>query len=343
MACAKSMTPRLSILLPVYNAGPHLAPQLASILSQSDGDFELLAVDDGSTDGSAAAVADWATRDPRIRPLPAAGNLGQRARLRQLLGEARGAFIAIADQDDRWAPDRNQRLLAAIGERPLAFGRSQLIDAAGAPLGATLLDTLGIEPDAEAVLSGLFRPMVSAHAAILRRDWIDPAVLGHPLPFDWLLGTAAMHGGGAAYVDDAAVEHRLHGGNQMNRAGPDRARPLAALRNRYAFLLRRPGQLRLWLMLDFLGSTTMVPIDRRTVFAALALACRTAWFGVPRPRLEDRALRHRLLDGLAPLAGSAQDLAFARRRIDLLTRSFAHPAKLWAALRRTGSPLAAEF
>ena len=288
-------------------------------------------------------IAAFARRDTRVRILPGGDNMGQRMRLRQLLAAAGGAHVAIADQDDVWDPSRNRLLLAAIGERPLAFGPSQLIDGQGDALGPTLLDTLGLTPDPAAVLRTLFKPMVSAHAAIVRRDWIDAAIWGNFMPFDWLMGAAALHDGGIAYVPDAVVRHRIHGANQMNRAAPDRTRRLGGLRNRFAAMLRRPTQLRLTMMLDFLGRTTMVAPDRRAAFARLAEACRNGWFGAPWPRVQDSALRAQLLAVLSPLAGSDADLAIARRQIDLLTRSLIHPAKAAEAIRRSWTPLEADL
>lgn len=325
------MAPATSILLPVYDGAAYLRPQLDSILAQGDGDFELLALDDGSHDDSAAILAEYARRDSRMRVLPSAGNAGQALRLRELLAAAAGEFIAIADQDDEWDAQRNARLRSAVGGHGFAFGVSQLIDAAGRPLGATLLQTLGLTPDPTARVRTLFRPLASAHAALVRRDWLDPAVFAHPLPFDWLMSALALNGPGIAYVPDAIVRHRIHGANQMNRAAPDTARPLGALRNRLAFLVRRPAQLRLWLMLDFLGRA---PVAMRADYAALALACRGAWFGVPSLRLDDGGLRRRLVATLEPLAGSADDWREARAEIDLLTRSIAHPSKAAEALRR---------
>lgn len=337
------MTVRLSILLPTYNGDRFLEAQLSSILAQTDADLELLAVDDGSTDASAALLASHARRDGRLRVLSGTSNQGQSIRLRQLLAEARGEFVAIADQDDVWAADRNEKLLAAIGDRPLAFGRSDLIDARGASLGDTLLGSLGVAPDPDARLQSLFRAMVSAHAAIIRREWIDAAALSYPLPFDWLLGTAALHGGGLAYVPDAIVGHRMHDTNQMNRAAPDGTRRLARLRNHYAFLLRRPLQLRFWLMLDFLGRSLMVTPEVRRTLAPLAAACRDTWFsGTPRPRASDQALRGRLRADLQPLAGSIEDWAAASRQIDLATHSIVHPWKLREGVRRLRSS-AAEY
>ena len=325
------MAPATSILLPVYDGALYLRPQLDSILAQSDGDFELIALDDGSRDDSAAILAEYARRDSRLRLLPTTGNAGQALRLRELLAAAAGKYVAIADQDDEWDTDRNRRLRTAIGDRAIAFGPSELTDGAGRPLGATLLLTLGLTPDPAARTRTLFRPLVSAHAALFRRTWLDPAVFTHPLPFDWLMSALALNGPGITYVDDAIVRHRIHGANQVNRAAPDTTRPLGALRNRMAFVVRGPAQLRLWLMLDFLGRSSLAA---RAEYAALAGACRAAWFGVPGLRIEDLALRRQLITTLEPLAGSAADWRETLAEIDLLTRSILHPGKIVEALRR---------
>src|SRR5262249_20685734 len=59
-------TPAISVLMPVYNAGRFLAPALDSILAQTFSDFELIAIDGGSTDGSATVLAEFAARDARM-------------------------------------------------------------------------------------------------------------------------------------------------------------------------------------------------------------------------------------------------------------------------------------
>ena len=59
-------SPAISVLMPVRNGGRYLAPAIQSVLNQTLSDFELLLVDDGSTDGSADVLADYAKRDPRI-------------------------------------------------------------------------------------------------------------------------------------------------------------------------------------------------------------------------------------------------------------------------------------
>jgi hypothetical protein len=80
----------------------------------------------------------------------------------------------------------------------------------------SLLSCLDIDPEAAGPLTSLFRPLVSAHAAIVRRSWFDNSVFTGSMLFDHALGLSAQLSGGLVYVDDAVVNHRIHGGNQMN-------------------------------------------------------------------------------------------------------------------------------
>src|SRR5262245_39666795 len=90
--------PEVTVLLPSYNAGPFLRPAIESILAQSYQDFELLVIDDASTDGSQEAVATF--RDPRVRFVRHEANRGLGATLNEGLRLARGALIARQDCDD---------------------------------------------------------------------------------------------------------------------------------------------------------------------------------------------------------------------------------------------------
>ena len=101
-----STEPLFSIITPVYNAGPFLLRTVQSVLRQTCADFEVILVDDGSTDDALDTVA--ALRDDRLRVLrqphggaPAASNAA--------LERARGAYVALLDQDDLWAPQKLAR------------------------------------------------------------------------------------------------------------------------------------------------------------------------------------------------------------------------------------------
>src|SRR2546425_11594525 len=90
--------PRVTVLMSVCNAAPFIAEATESILGQSFGDFELLVIDDGSTDGSADIVAGYA--DPRVRIIRNGRNVGLTRSLNHGLAAARGELIARQDADD---------------------------------------------------------------------------------------------------------------------------------------------------------------------------------------------------------------------------------------------------
>ena len=91
--------PDFSIILPVYNAAAHLVATVESALSQTDGDFELIIVDDGSTDESFSILRGFACNDHRIK-LVAQSNEGVSAARNLGLEMARGIFVAFLDADD---------------------------------------------------------------------------------------------------------------------------------------------------------------------------------------------------------------------------------------------------
>lgn len=322
------VTPKLSIIMPTYNGERFLSEQIDSILAQDDDDFELLITDDGSTDGTQALSDSYATRDRRIRVVPSTGNLGQNNRLVQLLREARAPYVAIADQDDRWAPDRNARLFAAMEGRPMAFGRSELIDGAGELKGRSLLDALKLKPGPGVRLRALVQPMFSAHATIAERGMLTEASLCYPLPFDWLMALEALFSRGLVYVDDAVVFHRIHGGNQVNNIRED-APVVTRSYLHWLLLFRKPTRLRLWLVFDFLGRSVNLDGPTRKLFRDLATRCYTVWLSDWRSLRTDGGLRDLLLTALRPFAGSDKDWEYFSWQAELLTQ-----AKLSPAMRR---------
>ena len=107
---------QLSVILPVYNAERYVAESVRSILEQTFTDFELLVIDDGSTDNSAAVVRGFS--DPRIRIITNAENKGQTRAFNIGAREAKGEFIARQDADDRSEPTRLAEQLAHMRANP---------------------------------------------------------------------------------------------------------------------------------------------------------------------------------------------------------------------------------
>jgi len=105
------------VLMPVYQAERYLEEAVGSILAQSFDDFELLALDDGSTDASPRILAALARGDDRIRVMRSE-HVGLVTRLNQGLAAARGEFIARMDADDISRPERFERQVAYLEAHP---------------------------------------------------------------------------------------------------------------------------------------------------------------------------------------------------------------------------------
>ncbi len=111
------MTPELSVVLPVYNAGAFLDPALESVLRQPDVTLDVIAVDDGSTDSSPDRLASWAARDPRIKVIRSS-NGGPAAARNLGLAAARAPVVGFIDADDLWPADKLARQLARLRQQP---------------------------------------------------------------------------------------------------------------------------------------------------------------------------------------------------------------------------------
>lgn len=109
-------TPLVTVLLPVYNSATTLVETLTSLRAQTFGDFEILAIEDGSKDASAEILNAWP--DPRLRVLRNERNLGLMRSLNRGLREARGELIARQDSDDLSAPNRLARQVDWLKANP---------------------------------------------------------------------------------------------------------------------------------------------------------------------------------------------------------------------------------
>lgn len=129
-------SPHVSVAMPVYNAERYLVETVESILSQTFRDFELVAVDDGSTDGSLEILKQFAERDSRLRIISRrrTGIVGAR---NDGLASSRGEWIAAIDNDDVMLPDRIGRQVDYLRRNSgcvAVGGAALLIDPDGDPL-----------------------------------------------------------------------------------------------------------------------------------------------------------------------------------------------------------------
>ncbi len=110
--------PLVSVIMPVYNGERFLAEAIESVLAQTLADFELIVVDDASTDGSAEVIRSYAALDTRIRPISLPDNVGMASARNAGLALASGAYIAGMDCDDVSLPRRLEQQAGFMASNP---------------------------------------------------------------------------------------------------------------------------------------------------------------------------------------------------------------------------------
>lgn len=123
----------VSVIMPAYNAGDYIEEAIRSVMAQTVTDWELLVLDDGSTDDTREKVAALAAEDPRIRLLPNEKNLGAANTRNRGFDLCRGSFVALLDSDDCWKPEKLATQLALLERTGADFAYSSyaIVDAEG--------------------------------------------------------------------------------------------------------------------------------------------------------------------------------------------------------------------
>jgi glycosyltransferase involved in cell wall biosynthesis len=178
-------TPAVTAITIFLNEETFLADAVESVLAQSNRDWELLLVDDGSSDGSSGIAQSYAERNPqRSRYLehPGHENRGMSASRNLGLTQARGRYVGFLDADDIWMPGKLAEQCAILDARPdcgMVYGRS-LIWRSWNGSGEDFLYPLGVEPDALHHPPRLFELLVENKAqnpttcnALMRRSLIE--------------------------------------------------------------------------------------------------------------------------------------------------------------------------
>ena len=114
-------SPLVSIITPFFNAEPYFEEAIASVIAQTDDNWELMLVDDGSTDGSTAIALHYAAQYPeKIHYLEHQGhqNRGKSTSRNLGIGRAKGEYIALLDADDVYLPEKLERQVATLQAQP---------------------------------------------------------------------------------------------------------------------------------------------------------------------------------------------------------------------------------
>ena len=213
---------RLSVVICTYNGDPHLAAQLESLAAQTRPPDELVVVDDGSTDATAAILRAFAETAPfAVRVFDNAANLGANANFSKALSLADGEILLTCDQDDLWRPDKLERVEDSFAESPeagLVLHDAALIDGNGRPLEGSLWQTLGFAAEQQDAAEGggafeAFTRRIVAYGCVMAvRASLRSGFL--PVPprtsFDFWVALYAAAAGPVKLIREPLIAYRQH-------------------------------------------------------------------------------------------------------------------------------------
>ena len=210
--------PRISVIMPAYNAARFIGKAVDGILAQTYGDFELIVVDDGSSDDTAAVLQGY--DDERLRILVNETNQGIVYALNKGIGAARGEFIARQDADDFSMPNRFEKQIAYMQDNPqcaLLGARGKTMDGDG-----RALNTPSPRTKIRAITFDelLGRNCLAPHGVIMmRKAALDDVGLYNPTftnAEDYELWMRISRKYAAAKLPDILYVSRVHGAAQIS-------------------------------------------------------------------------------------------------------------------------------
>jgi glycosyltransferase involved in cell wall biosynthesis len=222
-------TPLVSVIVPSYNHARFLPARFESIQRQTFQDYELIVLDDASTDGSLAILEEYAGRIPMRLVVNAANSGSPFLQWQKGVSLARGKYIWIAESDDEAKPGFLAAMVAKLEANPrvgLAFSQSLIVDGSGNDRGTWVQNTDWIDQDhwrSDYVGSGReecakyllwANTIPNASAVVLRRDVFQRQMRGLPrmrLCGDWLAWARVLAVSDIAFVAEPLNYHREHG------------------------------------------------------------------------------------------------------------------------------------
>jgi glycosyltransferase involved in cell wall biosynthesis len=209
----------LSVALCTYNGARFLDEQMRTLREQA-GVAEIVAVDDASTDETWTILRSHAGQDARIRLFRNKVQLGVTGNFERAIRLVRGEWVALADQDDIWLPDKLARLRAAWD------GGSCLMHHATRKFRGDVPPASRFPAGERRKFSGsdvrrlLYRNSIVGHTVLMRADMARSlAPFPRGVPHDWWLGVGAAVLGRVQYVDEHLVHYRIHARNAFHAAG----------------------------------------------------------------------------------------------------------------------------
>jgi glycosyltransferase involved in cell wall biosynthesis len=229
------MPSKVSILMPAYNVEKYIGDSIQSILEQTFSDFELIIINDGSTDKTASIISKF--DDKRIKYLENPQNSGLSFTRNRLIGEASGIYLAWLDADDIALPQRLEKQVKRLDQNPnLAFVASwaRLIDAENQPTGAYIKSYI---PNQYLGALLLFVNYIVQSSVVIRRDKLPEIHYDSAFPptEDYELWTRILRNHQAEILPEVLVNYRVHTTN-ISHVQSDKASSTVMLNHRNQLL-----------------------------------------------------------------------------------------------------------
>ncbi|WP_448863835.1 glycosyltransferase family 2 protein [Dorea sp.] len=198
----------VSIIMATYNAEKTLAQAIESVLNQTFSNFELLVIDDCSTDRTVELIKAFMIKDSRVRLLVNKENKGVSFTRKHGLDEAKGKWIAILDSDDEWLPEKLEKQIALQRRRnaDLIFTGSAFMDSNGKRINWNLH-----VPEEITYRQLLKQNVISNSSALVRKELYERYyVMGDKMHEDFAIWLRILKEGRKAYgLDEPLLIYRI--------------------------------------------------------------------------------------------------------------------------------------
>lgn len=205
----------VSIITPAWNAGAFVAETIASAQAQTVSDWEIFVVDDCSTDDTVQVVETVAGKDPRVHLVRQPENGGPALARQAGLDRATGRYVAFLDSDDLWLPQKLERQLYFMRQRPMALSYTAFrrIDESGATVGV-----LKSVPDSLTYAQLLRDTAIATFTAIVDREVSGPIAMANEPYDDFCLWLSILKRGHVAYgLNEDLGRYRVRGGSVSSK------------------------------------------------------------------------------------------------------------------------------
>ena len=216
--------PLVSIALCTYNGEKYITGQLDSIINQDYPNLEIIIIDDKSTDDTVNILKSFQEKHNIIKLFVNQANIGFNKNFKKALDNCSAEYIAIADQDDIWFPEKISVLMNGIKDNLLFYHDSEYIDESGIRSGKTTRSHHRfVNGDCSKNL--LYYNCISGHASLIRKELINlTPKFSEKLYYDWWLAYTAACTGRIDYTTEILVKHRKH---PASSTGKDKTDPKA--------------------------------------------------------------------------------------------------------------------